>query len=177
MDRYDTFWRRFFAGLIDGLILIPITVFIGLAPTNNVFTIILGVFITYSSVYVYSIFFHWKTGQTIGKKVMNIRVIDVAENKLLTLRKSFLRDSVYILLESIGFIFLIIKAIQLGYAPSKNSGIFSYLEWLGVLWFLLEIITMLTNEKRRAFHDFIAGSVVIRNEYWKVDSIENSLRE
>jgi uncharacterized RDD family membrane protein YckC len=29
--------------------------------------------------------------------------------------------------------------------------------------FLLEIISMLTNEKRRALHDFIAGTVVVRS--------------
>jgi hypothetical protein len=30
------------------------------------------------------------------------------------------------------------------------------------LWFWAEFITMLTNRKRRAVHDFIAGSVVVR---------------
>lgn len=30
------------------------------------------------------------------------------------------------------------------------------------LWFVAEVLTMLTNEKRRALHDFIAGTVVVR---------------
>ena len=29
-------------------------------------------------------------------------------------------------------------------------------------WTLLEVLTMLTNAKRRAIHDFIAGTVVVR---------------
>jgi hypothetical protein len=29
-------------------------------------------------------------------------------------------------------------------------------------WFVAEVITMLTNEKRRALHDFIAGTIVVR---------------
>ncbi len=29
-------------------------------------------------------------------------------------------------------------------------------------WWIAEIITMLTNEKRRAIHDYIAGTVVVR---------------
>jgi hypothetical protein len=33
---------------------------------------------------------------------------------------------------------------------------------LPALWFFAEVLTMLTNEKRRALHDFIAGTVVIR---------------
>lgn len=31
-------------------------------------------------------------------------------------------------------------------------------------WFFLEVVTMLFNDKRRALHDFIAGSVVVRTE-------------
>jgi uncharacterized RDD family membrane protein YckC len=33
---------------------------------------------------------------------------------------------------------------------------------VGLLTFVLELITMLTNDKRRAVHDYIAGSVVVR---------------
>ena len=31
-----------------------------------------------------------------------------------------------------------------------------------MIWFVLEIVTMLTNDHRRALHDFIAGTVVVR---------------
>jgi uncharacterized RDD family membrane protein YckC len=31
-----------------------------------------------------------------------------------------------------------------------------------MLWFLAEVLTMFTNRKRRALHDFIAGTVVVR---------------
>jgi uncharacterized RDD family membrane protein YckC len=39
---------------------------------------------------------------------------------------------------------------------------------VALVWILLELITMLANKKRRAIHDFIAGSVVIRTDYEKV---------
>ena len=35
----------------------------------------------------------------------------------------------------------------------------------GAGWFFLEIVTMLSNEKRRAFHDYIAGTVVVNPEF------------
>jgi len=31
-----------------------------------------------------------------------------------------------------------------------------------LVWFVAELVTMLTNAKRRAVHDFIARSVVVR---------------
>jgi len=35
------------------------------------------------------------------------------------------------------------------------------LDVAGFSWFILEVITMLTNSKRRALHDWIAGTVVV----------------
>jgi uncharacterized RDD family membrane protein YckC len=34
-----------------------------------------------------------------------------------------------------------------------------------VIWFIIEIVTCLLNEKRRALHDYIAGTVVVKNDY------------
>ena len=52
-------------------------------------------------------------------------------------------------------------AIANGEALAANKAL-----WLSTaipgLWFLAEVLTMLTNEKRRALHDFIAGTVVVR---------------
>jgi uncharacterized RDD family membrane protein YckC len=62
---------------------------------------------------------------------------------------------------------LIFNIIRIGHYPSENTVVENYLSWLSIAWFLLEIVTMLTNEKRRALHDMIAGSVVIKEEFWK----------
>lgn len=48
-----------------------------------------------------------------------------------------------------------------GEALLANKG-FWLLTVLPGLWFVAEVLTMLTNEKRRALHDFIAGTVVVR---------------
>jgi uncharacterized RDD family membrane protein YckC len=172
MDRYNTFSARFLAGIIDGVILIPIGLieYWIINSSDNTFILIMGVLFSYSSFYIYTVYFHWSTGQTLGKKWMNIRVVDKSETRLLTLRQSFMRDSIYIILEVIGLIILISSIIQLGEYPFGESVIENYLDWLGVLWFLLEIVTMLTNERRRALHDFLANSVVIREEFWKKET-------
>ena len=50
-----------------------------------------------------------------------------------------------------------------GFPSDMNIMLKAFLS-ISLLWFLLELITMLTNKKRRAIHDYIAGSVVIRYE-------------
>ena len=50
---------------------------------------------------------------------------------------------------------------------ATTSGFFWLLAIVPGLWFLAEVVTMLTNEKRRALHDYIAGTVVVRTNIWK----------
>jgi uncharacterized RDD family membrane protein YckC len=38
------------------------------------------------------------------------------------------------------------------------------LDILGQLWFWSEVVTMLFNKKKRALHDFIAGTMVIQEQ-------------
>lgn len=45
-------------------------------------------------------------------------------------------------------------------APTSGPG--GVLGGVALVWFLLELGTMLASEKRRALHDYIAGTVVIR---------------
>jgi uncharacterized RDD family membrane protein YckC len=167
VDKYDTFWRRFWAGLADGLVLLPFGLLISFTQGDSVFGLIIGTIITYSMYYIYSVSFHWQTGQTLGKKWMNVRVVDKDEDRLLTFEQSFKRDSFYILTETIGIIAISYQIIKLGHLPSDDSLVTQITDWLGSIWFLLEIITMMTNDKRRAFHDMLADSVVIKEEYWK----------
>jgi uncharacterized RDD family membrane protein YckC len=50
----------------------------------------------------------------------------------------------------------------------------------GLVWFLSELLVMMNNKKRRALHDFIAGTVVILRDPWSpkaVSSSEALLRE
>jgi uncharacterized RDD family membrane protein YckC len=165
-DKYNTFWRRFFAGLLDAVVLTPIGLLIVFTQTNNVLSLIFGTVVMHSISYTYNVFFHWHSGQTYGKKWMNIRVVDKEESRLLTLEQSFKRDSIYILLETIGVMIISFQIVQLGRMPSDKALITQIIDWLATIWFLLELATMLTNEKRRALHDLLANSVVIKEEYW-----------
>ena len=162
--RYNTFSKRFKAGIIDGIVLLPIGLLdlLILNPSRNLGIVITWVIISYSSFFVYSIYFHWKSGQTIGKRAMRVRVMDISEGKGLTLKQAFLRDSVYVILQIIGLILIIINIVQMGaYSEIGIEPYSSYWAYSSLIWFLVEIITMLTNDKRRALHDMIANTVVI----------------
>lgn len=172
LDKYDTFFRRFFAGMLDGFVLFPL-VFLTQFMTGNKFSLIVGAILSHTAYYVYSIYFHWQSGQTLGKKWMGIRVVDKEETRLLTLEQAFMRDSIYVLINTVGLLGVLLQIItsSFNFLGSISSQV---LDWLGFAWFWLEVITMMTNDKRRALHDQLAGSVVIKEEYWQKATSEYS---
>lgn len=165
-ERYRTARKRIWAAIVDYIVFMPL-LFVDryfLFSRPNVSTLVIWkIFITFLPVF-YSIFAHYRYGRTIGKWVARVKVLDVSETRNLGLKQSFLRDGVYLSLLLIGLLyygFWAFRTAEPGYLLN-DYGYFAGSPY-GV-WLLLEIITMLVNSKRRAVHDFIANSVVVRAE-------------
>src|SRR5258707_1371735 len=91
--KYFTFWPRFWAGILDGLFLRPldwIQTFIFAYTTSSSLRITTLVFCSIFGV-VYSVWMHARFGQTLGKMVCRVIVLDVSERPL-SLRQAILRD-------------------------------------------------------------------------------------
>src|SRR5690606_8529970 len=101
----------------------------------------------------YSILMHARFGQTLGKMVSGVIVMDVSEVRLLSVGHAALREAgliaIYVL--ALGFTFADI-AFDLGSSTEEAAG--TILGYAALVWFVVEVITMLTNEKRRALHDW-----------------------
>jgi uncharacterized RDD family membrane protein YckC len=163
-ERYNTFWPRFWAGWIDAAVWIPL-IFVDLWVEANIHShVLLALWLVVNTLSfdIYSVAMHAKYGQTLGKMALGVKVLDVSEGRL-SLRQALLRDSVPI---ALGLVMIVddLPRILAG-APLDNEGFGLWMQvgaYGSVLWFAAELITMLTNSKRRALHDFIAGSVVVR---------------
>ncbi len=164
-EKYNTFWGRFFAGLLDGLVFIPfiiIDIFL-LKPERELIIVIPWLIFNYSIYFVYAIYFHWKFGQTLGKMIMKVKILDVSENEGLSFLQAFLRDSVSLIIQMYLLFRLVVLVVEIGYYDKiAVQDLTLTLGYIGLGWFIIEVITMLTNDKRRALHDFIARTVVIK---------------
>lgn len=166
-DKYKTFWRRVGAGFIDGLIFLPlgfIDEFIWSSSHLITSSLLLVWFILHTTIYsAYSVLMHGYYGQTLGKMACGVKVLNLSENRL-TIRQAVMRDSVMVSFAVVSIIFEAPNIFQ-KINPYKQVT-FSFFEWIltftAIGWFLIEVATMLTNKKKRALHDFIAGSVVVR---------------
>lgn len=118
----------------------------------------------YSSYWLYSVLLHARFGQTLGKMAAGVRVLNVSEERLPSLRQAFMRDVGYIVLNVTALIYVIYLILVSKYGNIADVATLpnQIIGWAGLGWFGLEVVTMLTNRKRRAFHDYIAGTVVIK---------------
>jgi uncharacterized RDD family membrane protein YckC len=123
----------------------------------------------------YNIYFWGRWGQTIGKMATHIRVAQL-DGSPIGYRKAFLRhvvDFAFAIITKISFLVALFsvsrdafeisvwkEANKLLYDASPYWGFWA--EHASTIWVLSEMIVLLFNEKKRAIHDFIAGTVVIR---------------
>ena len=141
--------------MIDGLVFWPLDLLLLWTQRSAGFPVVgyLGFVIDETMFFVYSIAMHGYFGQTIGKWIMRVKVISVDGSRL-SMRQALLRDSVPLV--------LVVIYVLLGPDADRAGGWGRFLANVSIIWFVLEIVSMLTNDKRRAIHDFIAGSVVVR---------------
>lgn len=169
LPQYRTFWQRFWAGFIDALVLTPLALTTDWAFANLSTPFFCAYWVGMSFLYFgYAVLLHGHFGQTIGKRVTRVRVLDVSGSKL-TLRQALTRESPSVP-PILYLLWIDMPYLLQGQNPGspevlQEQGIF-YLaaQVFSFLWFVLEVATMLTNKRRRAIHDFIASSVVVRDQ-------------
>ncbi len=54
---------------------------------------------------------------------------------------------------------------QSQYLMSLSPTFFKVHTWISNIWIYGELIVLLTNKRKRAVHDFIAGTVIVKSKY------------
>lgn len=165
LSQYRAFWRRTGAVFLDGAALLPLTwidVYLWNHTTNPAvlvpWTIALGL-----AGVAYTVWFVARFGQTPGKYACGVKVT-TPDGAAVSYRRAALRHAIPIL------IFPVTVAIQtMNLLADRPEGralgdAFALFAWVGLAWALAELVTMLTNRRRRAIHDYIAGTVVVRTQ-------------
>ena len=165
-NRYRTFWPRFWAGWVDLLVLWPFSESLEYIQRLDIpiwlFAAVLWAQTAGS--WIYTVCLHSLYGQTLGKMVTRVRIFDARTNDAISFRHALLRDSIpiIILIPIVVYVTydLVTMSNELPHHEKSPGAIWTFLVLF--TWWAAEIVTMLTNDKRRAIHDFIAGTVVVR---------------
>ena len=165
-EKYRTGLKRLWAAIVDGIVFLPLLLvakWLYKTTSNGSILFAWETLFAFAPL-VYSVIFHYKYGQTLGKWVATVKVLDVSETRTLTLRQALYRDSFYLLVTTAGLVYYIFLLTRTDDPLSVLNDYTSFSDNPIFWWTLIELITMLTNAKRRALHDFLAKSVVVRTE-------------
>jgi uncharacterized RDD family membrane protein YckC len=163
--KYKTFWRRFGAALVDTLVVLPLEIGLLWAlqglKSAPLLALVYSVHATYCL--VYSVVLHGRYGQTVGKMATRVKVVDLSQGPI-GMRRALLRDSPWIGLAVADAVCGSMLILREGHIDlfGSNSGVLRVLTLASILWTLAEFLTMMTNRRRRAIHDWIAGTLVVR---------------
>ncbi|HLP19632.1 MAG TPA: RDD family protein, partial [Chitinophagales bacterium] len=175
---YGGFWRRLGALLLDGLFTAPVIYFILYVNSigKNVYFMTLLPNIAFTVFYF--IFLPVKYNGTPGKIVMGLNILRL-DGQAIGWKEAFLRHVVSLGLVLIGTGVMIyslsiaddevFKSLswfkQQEYLMQLTPMGFKLFSWANNVWIWSEFIVLLTNPRRRAIHDFIAGTIIVRQEY------------
>jgi len=123
---------------------------------------------------LYNIYFVGRWGQTIGKMALKIRVVRLDGGDA-GFRRAFYRhvvDLAFSVAQSALTIYTLLSVTdheysmlvfdeRLALVENKTGEWTNVVNWLSFAWVGSELVVLLLNEKRRALHDYIAGTVVI----------------
>ncbi len=169
-ERYTTFWPRFWTGSVDSCILWPVGFIAALLLSPVIPGILVPLLIVAPTLvwFLYTVAMHARYGQTVGKMATKVRVVDVRTEGSISWRQAWLREGIPMAL-SLGIlaweVYVLLARKGSGRPAAGDQSTYTgywIVRSLPFLWLLAEVLTMLTNEKRRALHDFIAGTVVVR---------------
>jgi len=173
--RYAGFWPRLAALLLDIVVLLPLT---GLATWGATHVRLFSLYYAVPDVLIgllYNVYLVQRFGGTPGKLLVGIRIRKVNGSPV-GYREAFLRYLPDFVLDVLGSIALVSAVLQMTdseyplsfteltsrmveLAPSWYKPV----HWTENIWVWGELIVLLTNRKRRALHDFIAGTVVVHS--------------
>lgn len=176
---YAGFRKRSGAYFIDLLILIPVCLIYFKIYAISIPIAIISIFVLNFIFHFYTIFLHYKYGATLGKMFAQIKVT-MPDGSPIGFQEAFLRSfidicySLIIIFLHIGVLIQFDPELFSSTADIRNEEfqklspkLWGSLDTIYYLWFFIELITLLFNERKRALHDFIAGTVVIHKGFAK----------
>ena len=173
---YVGVWRRFWAHCIDGLIVLPLLALLAAtalpAPDNRLVELLLSIAAQLFAFW-FEVMLVARHGGTPGKRLLGLRIV-MRDGSPVSLGAAVLRWAVMFMPELAAMITWPVQALGLsdalcctdlrtGLSPAPPDRWDSWLEAWFWVWLALELLTVLSNHQRRAIHDFIAGTVVVRS--------------
>jgi uncharacterized RDD family membrane protein YckC len=167
---YVGFWPRFWALLLDGLILGSATLLFNLIFSDIASPVI--VILTSLLPFLYNPIMEYRYGATVGKMTMKIKIVNYNHQRL-TLNNVIFRNFIYFATQLMS---VFIELYNLYNIPENNIGSFKirldaftpqqttdlFFSLFVVFIYIVELIFLLNDTKYRSLHDRIGKTYVVK---------------
>src|SRR5262245_19718403 len=171
---YAGFWRRTLSLLADCVVLAPVYALHLTLGYSSRIALAISTILTTAICIGFPVFFLSRWGQTPGKMLARIKVTRL-DGSPIDVAQAWRRSIVDIGL-SVAWVIWMLHALatwqsgewssftrdELLAALRAGNPLYVVQEVGSQVWYWGELLVLLTNQKRRSLHDFIAGTVVIR---------------
>ena len=139
----------------------------------------------------YNIYLPKRYSGTPGKLVAGIKIIRL-DGQSIEWKEAILRHIVLLVLSILSIIIMISCILsadeetytrlswlkQSQYLMTLSPIFFKFYTWTSNIWIYSEFIVLLTNKRKRAIHDYIAGTVIVKGKYIdKIREVMNNNNE
>lgn len=162
MDKYRTLFPRIVAFLIDSFILLPIGILDDWFRQAEFPALFFYLWIPVGQLVapVYRIATHALYGQTLGKMALGVKVLSVAEAPI-DFKRAFLRELPQ-LITGLITISLMISLFPKAVEAESIRPPFNFFFTFAAIWLLADFLSFILSNRRRALHDLLAGTVVVK---------------
>lgn len=180
---YAGFWRRFGALWLDVIFVLPVILFIQFFNSLNKDIYFITLIPNLLFLLWYNIYLPKQYGGTPGKLAVGIKIIRI-DGYSIGWNEAILRHIVMLALSVLSSIMLAVSVLEadndiftnLGwleqsqYLAARTPVYTKIHSWVSNIWVYSEMIVLLLNDRKRAIHDFIAGTVIVKDKY--IDKIQ-----
>lgn len=164
--KYHTFWPRLWALVLDALIVLPAISLGGylLRPERGLSSVVSGLVLATFLPICYRTLMHACFGQTVGKMVARVKVVDASESRGPSFWQCLVRDLPEYLVASLAA-FHAVQLFRLGSFQPDQPDRSTYAQMVDlsyITWWFAEAMVLSANYRRRSIHDLMAGTVVIK---------------
>lgn len=172
------FWARFGSILLDGLIFTPVTIFILVAQNFGQTGYLIGGLTSLLLYVILYIYVAGKYGGTPGKLICGIKIIRM-DGEDISYSEAAKRSGVQLAISFLAQIMLFsavysmtpeeYDALSWAEKSVAITQVYPTLHLLHLIianiWIWGELIVLLTNDRKRALHDYMANTVVVQTKY------------
>jgi uncharacterized RDD family membrane protein YckC len=167
-------WRRITAHFLDLLLMmIAIALLVMIGQRHQDMEILLTP-IQGALVFLYTWYYHGRTGQTLGKKWMGIRVVDDRGERI-DFARSLRRNWILFVMSVPWIVATIIALLKIPPAEylmlsahgeaaleaSLRPGWYEPIQFCVGVLFMIDLVLMLATKRRKSLHDYLGGTVVV----------------